>query len=257
VVSFSSNDLIGHIWGPDSQEVLDVTLRSDKVMQTLLDHLDSTVGKGRYVLALTADHGICPLPDVARTQGKDAGIVPADVLGGRAEAFLSATFGQKEKKDRWLEAKASSWVYLNRRLLQERGLESARVEEALVGWLKQQPGILAAYTRGQLLKGLPADDPVGSAVRRSFYPERSGDVTAILKPYYLFASPFVSGTTHGTPHSYDTHVPLLVYGPGVRLGIHDESVTPEASATILAHALGIPPPARAQAPLPKGLFPSP
>src|SRR5213078_1292588 len=63
VVSFSCNDPIGHVWGPDSQEVLDVTLRSDRVVKQLLDFLDARVGRGRYVVALTADHGICPLPE--------------------------------------------------------------------------------------------------------------------------------------------------------------------------------------------------
>ena len=65
VVSFSSNDLIGHTWGPDSHEVLDVTLRSDVIVKDLLSHLDETVGKGRYLLALSADHGICPVPEVS------------------------------------------------------------------------------------------------------------------------------------------------------------------------------------------------
>src|SRR5207249_4347692 len=121
-VSFSSNDLIGHSWGPDSQEVLDVTLRSDQVVKRLLDHLDAKVGKGRYVVALTADHGVCPLPEVARAQGKDAGRIPADLLGSRAEAFLNKTFAQTEGKARWLVAKTSSAAYLNRALLEQRGL---------------------------------------------------------------------------------------------------------------------------------------
>ena len=256
-VSFSSNDLIGHVWGPDSQEVLDVTLRSDRIVQRLIDHLDAKVGKGRYVLVLTSDHGICPLPEVARTQGKDAGRVPVDLLGSRAEAFLNKTFGQGDGNGRWLEAKAVPWVYLNRSLLEKRALDEPRVEETLTGWLKQQPGILTAYSRHQLLQGVPADDTIGISVRRSFYPQRSGDVVAVLKPYYLFSNPLLTGTTHGTPHPYDTHVPLLVYGPGMRPGVHEQAVTPQAAAAILAHALGIPPPTRAQAPLPEGLFTSP
>ena len=71
-VSFSSNDSIGHNWGPDSQEVLDVTLRSDLIVKELLQVLDAKVGKGNYMLALSADHGVCPLPEVAAKQGKDA-----------------------------------------------------------------------------------------------------------------------------------------------------------------------------------------
>jgi hypothetical protein len=148
-------------------------------------------------------------------------------------------------------------VYLNRALLQQRGLTEARVEEALADWLKRQPGILTAYTRSQLLKGLPADDTIGRRVLRSFCPERSGDVMVVLKPYYLFANPLLPGTTHGTPHPYDTHVPLLVFGPGVQAGMHEEAITPQAAATILAYALGILAPARARAPLPERLFTSP
>jgi hypothetical protein len=256
-VSFSSNDLIGHAWGPDSQEVLDVTLRSDRIVQRLLDHLDATVGKGRYVVALTADHGVCPLPEVARAKGKDAGRVSMDLLGNRAEAFLNKTFGEGQGKNRWLEAKEVPWVYLNRSLLEKLALEEGQVEEALAGWLKQQPGILTAYTRHRLLAGIPAEDAIGSSVRRSFYPDRSGDVVAILKPYHLFSNPLLTGTTHGTPHPYDTHVSLLVYGPGVRPGTYEQPVTPQAAAAILAHALGIPRPTQAQASLPEGLFTSP
>src|SRR5262249_14689990 len=161
-------------------------------------------GKGRYVLALTADHGICPLPEVARSQGKDAGRVPADLLGSRAEAFLNKTFGQREGKERWLEATSTPWIYLNLAVLQKRDLDGARVEEALAGWLKQQAGVLTAYTGCQLLRGLPPEDAIGGRVRRSFYSQRSGDVMVVLKPYHLFSHPLITGTTHGTPHPYDT-----------------------------------------------------
>src|SRR5436309_10143303 len=84
-LSFSSNDLIGHCWGPDSQEVLDITLRTDRTIKELLDYLDEKVGKGQYVFALSADHGICPIPEVSLTQGKDAGRVPEELFTTRAE----------------------------------------------------------------------------------------------------------------------------------------------------------------------------
>src|SRR3954453_23307023 len=93
-VSFSPNDLVGHTWGPDSQEVLDVTLRSDLIVNQLLAYLDAKVGKGRYVVTLTADHGVCPLPEVARTQGKDAGRAPGGEA--KAEEFLDKTYGKHE-----------------------------------------------------------------------------------------------------------------------------------------------------------------
>ena len=117
--------------------------------------------------------------------------------------------------------------------------------------------MLSAYTRKQLLGGLSGNDPLGAGVRRSFHSERSGDVAVVLKPYHLFTFPFLTGTTHGTAHSYDTHVPLLVYGPSVLTGVHEEAVTPESTAAILAHGLGIKPPAQAKARVPEKLFTSP
>jgi hypothetical protein len=248
-ISFSSNDPIGHIWGPDSQEVLDVTLQTDRVLKELLACLDARVGPGRYVLVLTADHGICPLPEVAGAQGKDAGRLPLELLTKEAEAFLQATFGEPGGKSRWLEATTIPWVYLNQPLLRRRGLPPATVEEALARWLEKQDGILKAYTRTQLLRGLPAEDGIGARVRRSFQPERCGDVAVVVKPYHVFNELFTTGTTHGTPHEYDTHVPLLAYGPGVRAGIRPEAVTPQACAAILAQALGIAPPAAAEVPV--------
>src|SRR5205807_4883101 len=87
-VSFSSNDLIGHTWGPDSQEVLDVTLRSDALMADLLGFLDAKVGRGNYALAVTADHGICPLPEVSAGKGLDAKRIDSRPLLVGAEKHL-------------------------------------------------------------------------------------------------------------------------------------------------------------------------
>lgn len=254
-VSFTSNDPVGHVWGPDSQEVLDTTLRSDLVLKGLLDHLDATVGKDRYLLALTADHGVCPLPEVARAQGKEAGRIPPALLGRDTEAFLEKTFGAGDgAKRRWVDAASNGWVFLNQKLLRDRGLESAKVEQALADWLKTQPGVLTAYPRSVLVKGVPADDEIGQRVLRSFYPDRCGDVAVVVKPYYLPGSEFATGTTHGSPHPYDTHVPLMVYGPGVRKGVRKERVSPAGVAAIFARAAGIGPPADADTPLPADLF---
>jgi hypothetical protein len=255
-VSFSCNDPVGHCWGPDSQEVLDVTLRSDLVVKELLACLDAKVGKGRYVLVLTADHGVCPLPEVARKQRKEAARVSPALLGTAAEKFLDQTFGKGQEKAVWIDATTGPWIYLNRRLLGRRGLKEADVESTLAAWLAKQDGVQAVYTRGQLLAPGSAGDAVRESVRQSFYPDRCGDLYVLQKPYHLFSSPLATGTTHGTPHPYDTHVPLLVYGAGIRRGIRKEAVTPQAAAVILAQALGINPPSGAEAPLPKALMDS-
>jgi len=256
-LSFSSNDLVGHCWGPDSQEVLDITLHSDRIVKDLLETLDAKVGKGNYLLVLSADHGICPIPEAARAEGKKAGRVSPQLVTTDALAFLNETFSKNGKLP-WIEQVVGDNIYLNRGVLREQGLESAVVEKALADWLARQPGILKAYTRTQLSRPI-AGDAIGESVRLSFHPEASGDVLVVLEPYH-FLSPPISPklasyrTTHGSPHPYDTHVPLLVYGPGVRPGIREERITPQAAAAILAHGLGISSPPGAEVPLPKRLF---
>jgi hypothetical protein len=257
-LSFSSNDLIGHCWGPDSQEVLDVTLRSDRIMKDLLDLLDARVGRGRYVVVVCADHGICPIPEEAKARGKDAGRVSPELVTTKAAAFLNETFLKEGERLPWVERFSANTIYLNRGVLQECGLDSAKVEAALAGWLTKQPHVQAAYTRTQLTKGSLKGDPVGEMVRRSFDPKRSGDVYVVLQPYYLLSPPVTARldayrTTHGSPHAYDTHVPLLVYGAGVRPGVRGERVSPLAVAAILCRALGVSLPEGAQA-VPEGLF---
>ena len=260
-IGFSSNDLVGHCWGPDSQEVLDITLRTDVLMKELLDYLDAKVGKDRYVIALTADHGICPLPEFAAKEGKDAGRVLPELLTSQTEAFLNKHFLKPGEKASWLEMpkKANEWVYLNRATIRELGLTESAVEKALADWLATQPGIQAAYTRTELTAG-PLTDETARMVQRSFHPEESGDVIVVLKPYYIFSPPITSSksasyrTTHGSPHTYDTHVPLIFMGRGVIPGVHNERVTPQAMASILSRVMGVPPPKGADAPVPEGVL---
>lgn len=266
-VSFSSNDLVGHCWGPDSQEVLDVTLRSDALIKDLLTFLDAKVGKDNYYFALSADHGVCPLPEFAKQQGKIADRVEPEILTTRAEEFLNKKFLAPGEKAPWLEMpkKSNTWVYLNHATLRELKLTPEKVETALAGWYDEQPGIEKAFTRTAMLnaKTNTEQTELFRSVQRSFHPDCSGDVMVIIKPYHLFSPATLSKnpekltsyrTTHGTPHPYDTHVPLLVLGPRIQPGTRDGRVTPQAMASILAEALGVPPPAGADYPVPPGLF---
>jgi predicted AlkP superfamily pyrophosphatase or phosphodiesterase len=252
-VSFSSNDAVGHTWGPDSQEVLDVTLRSDRIVCEFLQYLDDKVGRGKYVVALSADHGVCPLPEIAHAGGKDSGRIDLSLLDKKASAFLDEEYGAAEGKERWFEPIGVAWGYLNRALLKKRGLKEADVQEALAAWLEKQPGIRKVYTRTQLVKGLPKEDALGQSVLKSYVPERSGDFVIIPKPYYLMWEK-LTGSGHGTPNEYDTHVPLLVYGAGIKTGIYKDAITPQAAPVILARALGIRPPGKAEVEAPESLF---
>jgi hypothetical protein len=247
-LSFSANDAVGHAWGPDSQEVLDVTLESDRIIKELLAFLDDRVGKGRYLLVLTADHGICPLPEASRAEGRAALRVSPTIFKAKATEFLTRAFGGNEKTA-WVESVQGPWVYLNRRVARQYGVEPAVAAEALARWLPQVEGIQSARTPAN---AAAASDELSLAVRRATYPGRSGDVFAVVEPYSLVYG--LTGTTHGTPHAYDTHVPLVVYGPGVRPGARHDRVTPQAAAAVLARALGLPSPPKADVGVPAGLF---
>ncbi len=256
-VSFSSNDAVGHCWGPDSQEVLDMTLRSDRMMAEFLAFLDKKVGKGKYLLAITADHGICPLPEMTDPSRRYARRVTATELFGGAEQFLHDKFSNGKPADpngklRWIDSFASSSICLNRNLIDACGLKQVDVEEALAGYLAGLDGVQRCFTRADLAKEFPDRDPVGQRMKRSFHPERSGDVFFVLKPFCMLGG--ITGTNHGTPHNYDTHVPLLIFGPGVKAGDRGERVTPQATAAIFSAAAGIKPPKLANYPAPDGLF---
>src|SRR5262249_43344179 len=152
-----------------------------------------------------------------------------------------------------IEATISNMVYLDHNELKQRGVKAEDAARELAKWLPTQPGIQAAYTAEHLKGKIDPKDRSGRAVQRSFYEGRSGDVSIVQKPYYLLGSA-LAGTTHGTPHEYDTHVPLVVFGPGVKAGVRKERVSPEATAVILAAGLGIKPPAKAAVKVPRGLF---
>jgi predicted AlkP superfamily pyrophosphatase or phosphodiesterase len=265
-ISFSSNDLIGHAWGPDSQEVLDVTLRSDALIKDLLEFLDAKVGKGQYYFAVSADHGVSSMPEIAVKEGHIAARVDPELLTSLAENFLNKTYLPAGKKAPWIDALKShnAWVYLNHGNLKELNLQQADVEKKLAKWLGEQPGIESAYTRTELMRAESPEAPeLEKMVRRSFAADCIGDVMVILKPYHLFSPPNLSlnpdknptyRATHGMPHPTDTHVPFFVLGPNIEPGIREDRMAPQAMASILAEALGVPAPKDASYPVPAKLF---
>src|SRR5262249_42731279 len=162
-------------------EVLDTTLRTDRLVRDLLAFLDEAVGKARYTVVLAADHGVRPLPEVARAAGKDAGRIDPTLLLKEAEARLSKTFVKEgDKGDEAVGAGVDGWVYVTRAWLKAHGVPQEKAEEALAEWLKGRDGVAEAYTRTQLLKG-GLEGPIAGRVQRSFSPERCGDVLLLTK----------------------------------------------------------------------------
>ena len=250
-ISFSSNDLVGHSWGPDSQEVLDVTLRSDQQLKRLLTELDKTVGKGNYVVTISADHGVCPLPEVLKAKGVDTGRIFVDQVIKAGNQFLNEHYKTTDQK--WIAEGINTWLALNPAVVTENKLDREDVATVLARWVETQPGVKLARTRSELGTGATAEDTIIQAVRYSYRPERSGDVVVVAKPHYFFAFA-ITGTSHGTPYPYDTNVPGLYYGTGIKPAVHDERINPQAIVPTFSRLLGIEPPATIFGKVPDGLI---
>lgn len=258
-LSFSSNDLIGHAFGPDSHEVMDTVIRNDRLVAEMMSHLDATVGAGAWSLVISADHGICPLPEVSSKTHSDAGRLGLGDLRG-LDAHLDKVFGLLDGvPGQWLERDASisacyPWLYLNPRHLDAMGLKSAQVEAVAANWLRERPNRLGVFTRTELQRDRYAtaeEHKLGPLVKASFHPDRCGDLCVVHPAYSLVYDPFSTGTEHGTPHDYDRHVPVLAFGAGVpKLGERREAASSLVVAPLLAKLLGIQPPKHALEQLP-------
>ena len=251
-LGFSSNDPIGHAWGPDSHEVLDVTVRSDRLLAAILAHLTATLGPDRFAVVVTSDHGVCPLPERAVRDHPEAERFDFGSEYGGLGAVLDTAFGRHDAgPGKWVEA-LPPWFYLDRKAAAARDIPPEEVERVAARWVGNRPRSVAAFARHQLT-GPPLADPLGRMVQLSYHPDRCGDVWVVNKPYTLGTGVTTTGTSHGSPHDYDTHVPILAAGAGVpKLGRRTGRVSSLLVAPVVCRALGIAPPAGATEPLPEG-----
>ena len=242
-LSFSTNDTVGHNYGPDSHEVMDITLRTDRMLADLFKLLDAQVGLQRCTIVFTADHGIAPLPERVKGLGPgvSAGRVDNALLLQTCEAALDRAFGPLADGKRWLVVDESSLLFL-RGVLEEKRVNRAEAEQVVRDALLTIEFVAAAYTRTEMLAGHVTGE-YAAATLLSFNRERSGDLYYQMKPFWVDRK---TGTNHGTPYNYDVHVPLLWFGVGVKPGVRLERVGVDDIAPTLCHLLGIPVPARAQ-----------
>lgn len=243
-ISLSTNDLVGHAFGPDSQEVVDLTLRTDRALASFLAYLDSRPNLN-YVLVLTADHGVAPIPEYAAQMKLGAQRISPAAIRQAIEEALVARFGEGP----WIEPRAlpllsTGFVYLNRERIARQSVDAAEVERAAGEAALRVTGLSRYYTRTQLLTGQFREDPIGRRVANSFHPLRSPDVILVPEPL-AFISAGRTGTTHGSPYSYDTHVPVIFFGRDISAGTFRQECTPADIAPTLAALLRIERPANA------------
>ncbi len=235
-VGASSADYIGHRYGPFSQEVQDYYLRLDRMLDGFLDFLNETVGEGRYAVVLTADHGVLPLPEYLARQGVDA-----------------RRIGRLERQEIIIEALTD--VLEDMRILEQlRGVSASpygvvmrfreevpmytevRARRAIASRLRESEYVADAFAYDDVLE--PSDDPFRGQYLRSFHPNRAPDIIIRYKEHYLYRMAR-GGTTHETPYRYDTHVPLVFWGPGIPAGRYDRRVLTVDIAPTVAALLGV------------------
>jgi hypothetical protein len=227
-ISFSALDLVGHDFGPQSHEVQDVLLRLDEALGSLFAALDRRVGRSRYVVALTADHGVSPIPEQMAAQGISAGRIPGAAITAGVEEALRPALGTAKAVART----TGGQVYLTAEAREAVGRDP-RVRDALVGGLERIPGVARVVLTGERGRW-DANDPLARAVLYTYFPDRTGDVILIQQPYWLFGSADGSAASHGTPYRYDTWVPLFLYGNGIKPGRYVQAVSPADIAPTLA-----------------------
>ena len=230
-VSFSALDRVGHRFGPRSHEVQDTLVRLDRTIARLLDHLDRTVGRNRYVIALTADHGVAPIAEQTQAQGLAAGRLStqktADAVNGAIEPFLGP--------GRHVARMVYTDLYFAPGVNEQLQAKPEAMRAAIDALLKTE-GVWRVYRKADLAGGAETSDPSRRAAALSYVGDRSGDLIIVPQPYYYLSS---DATTHGTAHQYDARVPVILAGLGIKPGEYLSAATPADIAPTLAFLAGI------------------
>lgn len=226
-VSFSALDGTGHDYGPRSHEVQDVLARLDVTIGRLLTAIERAVGTN-YVLALSADHGVATLPEQLEGKG---GRLTSNSIRQAAETAVQAALGPGTHVATLVESHLTLAPGAYDRLrAKPGGVESVKKAIAAVD------GVGLVFSADDLASTLPTDDPMLRAWRLSYYAGRAGDFVVSPRENYLLRA---TGTTHGSPYSYDVRVPVVLFGSRIRSGQYDEAASPADIAPTLASLTGI------------------
>jgi len=237
-ISFSSNDILGHKVGPDSVEEREMVLSLDRQIGGFLQYLKAKFGADNLIVALTADHGVAPLPDYAKKLRIPASNLNIRDYAPQLNEMLASKLG---KEGKYVVSFDYPKAFLNPNAFAAAGVGEAEAERT-VGDMMMQFGIRGYVTKSQLAANEVPDTVFSQQLRNSYSP---------LPSWYVFgfASPFViastSGTSHGQPYSYDAHVPLVLYGNPFKAGSYYQHAEPVDLAVTLSAVLGINKPASA------------
>lgn len=236
-LGLSCLDYASHDAGPDSPLATAVVQGVDRQLAGLFALLDRQVGPGAWTLALSADHGYPPSPELASLRGLGGGRLDSETMGERLDAHLDAVYGDGD----WVESWNVPTFTLDRDLIRQRGLDFVEVQEEGRAAVLEMDGVFEVVPRYRLEAG-DYDGPFAAGVVQAFHLERSGDLLVLQdRHWYLLYDPTSNVATHGSPWEYDREVPLFFLGHGVRPGEYETAAdVRDLAATLLAIA-GEPP----------------
>jgi predicted AlkP superfamily pyrophosphatase or phosphodiesterase len=234
-ISFSGSDVIGHTYGPDSQEQMDEFLRLDRILGTLFKEIDGRIGLRNTIVVLSADHGVMPLVENLRAKGIDARRATFKSLEDPVRQALQNRFRGIPDL---ISARRDTDFYFNEAVIRQHKLDRRTVERTAIDALMSTGIVEKVYTQADLLSDSASDDPYLPLFRNAFFQPRSPHLMVLVKEYtYLDERP--GGTGHGTAHDYDRHVPVIFMGTGIKPGRYSEPCGPEDIAPTLAKLLGL------------------
>lgn len=210
-VSFSCTDYVGHKFGVNSKEIEDTYIRLDKDLERFFAALDKNVGKGQYVVFLTADHGAIDVPSYLQSAKIPAGYLDNDARKALFQKFLMDKYGTTDI----VEDISNNQIFLNRDMIKALDLDLDDVQEAIVNEQITYEHISKAYT-AITMASVDFTEGIEALLQKGYNQKRSGDIILVNDPAYI--SYGKTGSTHGSGLNYDTHVPLLFFGKGIKHG---------------------------------------
>ena len=231
-VSFSSTDYVGHTFGPRSIELQDTYLRLDLNIATLLNYLNKNVGRNNYVVFLTADHAAAENPTYLKDHKYNVTNFSSKDVVQSLKDFSNQTFGAN-----LILNYSNHNLFFNKTIIKEKGLELTKVKQSFKDFLMTQAEVKRVYTEEEILASTGADYYL-QAIFKGYDPKQNGDLVILNNAGFL--EYHATGTTHGSPNSYDTNVPLIFYGWHIPNGtIHSRKVITQIAPS-LSQILKIP-----------------
>lgn len=212
-ISFSATDDIGHRFGPRSMEVQDTYLRLDKEIKEILEYLDENVGENNYTIFLSADHGATDVPSYMRKNNMPGGYHNNGYIKSQLNQKLSATYGD----GKWISSIINEQVYLNHQLINDKEVDLTKVKQLVIDVLMKEDYVVEAFDKDLVAQRM-FTDPMLIKLQNGYNNKRSGDVLYNLTPSNLNDAFGRKGTDHRTPYNYDTHIPIIFYGRGIKNG---------------------------------------